>query len=105
MLGGEAGAAILAGRLTDLLRASVAPGDSDAARQDCLDLLAVARGLKPVALLGCGYETGIWLAALADCAAAGGLAVRRGGVPWLVQEEFAGLPDWYAEPAQQAWQA
>lgn len=105
MLDGEASTARAAEALKALLRGPLAPRDEPSARQDSLDLLALFAGLKSVALIGCGYETGAWLAAIADLAAGEGFAVRRGGMPWLVREEFAGLPEWYREPVRQAWEA
>ena len=99
---GEANTKLLAARLQELLAAH-APEDRDSARQDSIDLLALASDLKLVALIGCGYLAGDWLAAVADLAAATGFAVRRGGMPWFVAEEFAGLPDWYAASVRKAW--
>jgi hypothetical protein len=103
MRDGDAGAALLAARLSALLSGSLAPTDGESAWQDSLDLLAVASGMKPVALVGCGYETGAWLASVAELARGCGLAVRRGGMPWLVEEELAGLPGWYAGPLHRSW--
>lgn len=102
---GEGRGAFLAQSLNGLLGGSLAPPDRELAWQDSLDLLAIAACLKSVALIGCGYRTGDWLPAVAELAGGGGLAVRRGGMPWLVREEFAGLPDWYAGPVRAAWRS
>ena len=102
---GEGSGAFLAQSLNGLLGGSLAPEDRESAWQDSLDLLALAAFMKTVALIGCGYHTGGWLPAVAELAAGRGLAVRRGGVPWLVREEFAGLPEWYAGPVRDAWRS
>ena len=93
----------LAERLKALLDGPLAPEDKESAWQDSLDLLALAAGSKRVALIGCGYEAGAWLASIADLARTEGFAVRRGGMPWLLPEEFAGLPAWYQEPVRDGW--
>ena len=91
----------MAPRLAALLQ--MAPGDRAAMWQDSLDLLAVAAGIKHGALIGCGYEGGAWLDLVADLAEASGLCVARGGMPWIIADELAGLPDWYVGPLQESW--
>lgn len=105
MRDGDAGPVLLAAKLDGLLQGEFAPEEFEAAWQDSLDLLAVASGAKPVALIGVGYPAGRWLAEIAALARASGLAVRRGGMPWLVATELAGLPDWYAGPLRDSWAA
>jgi len=74
------------------------PGDRALPAQEALDAIAVVAGLKPAAVLGCGYRDDALVAAVAAAPAASGLSIgeRRG---WVAE---AGLPPWYAVPLREA---
>jgi hypothetical protein len=68
---------------------------SDAA-QDALDVLAVAAGWKPVAIVGCGYDASGFVEAVRAAARPVGLEVAEGRL-WREIGEARGLPPWYAD--------
>lgn len=85
-------------RWTEALGAAPAAAPPDLrsmAAEEALEALAVAAGLKPLAILGCGYVAPAFCAAVCAAAAAAGLAVVA-GAPWIVNEGGAALPGWYA---------
>jgi hypothetical protein len=65
-----------------------------AARQDALDLLAVAAGWKPVCVLGRGVDDPAWLAGAAAVARRLGLTART-DAGWHPAPGPDTLPDWY----------
>jgi hypothetical protein len=67
--------------------------------QDALDVLAVAAGLKPLALLGVGDADGSVVSTLSDAARKAGLNVID-AAPWRVMEGWRGLPSWYRNLAE-----
>lgn len=71
----------------------------DAAVQDGLDVLAVAAGLKPMAVIGCGYDAPDLLIAVNDAAVLGGLIAQRGR-PWT-SAAAVGVA-WFAEARQRS---
>jgi hypothetical protein len=85
--------------LRDSLSAAVCAvaGDlrSDVA-QDALDVLAVAAGWKPVAIVGCGYDASGFGEAVRAAARPAGLEVAEGKL-WREIGEARGLPPWYAD--------
>lgn len=72
------------------------------ARQDRLDVLAVAAGWKPVALLGADGDA--WPPSLPKTLAGLGLACES-GPPWRIVGQWDGLPDWYRRGVEDAMQA
>ncbi len=67
--------------------------------QEALDVLAVAAGIKPLALLGVGDADGSVASALLDAARKAGLNVTDTS-PWRVAEGWRGLPSWYRDLAE-----
>jgi hypothetical protein len=66
------------------------------AAQDALDVLAVAAGWKPVAIVGCGFEAPDFLADVRKAARAAGLETSEGSL-WRETGEARGLPSWYTD--------
>lgn len=64
--------------------------------QAALDVLAVAAGLKPLALLGIGDPDGVVANAVSGAAAQAGLSVTT-MTPWRVGAGLRGLPSWYRD--------
>ena len=64
--------------------------------QEALDVLAVAAGLKPLALLGVGDPDGSVANALSGAATQAGLTVTS-MAPWRVDAGLRGLPSWYRD--------
>ena len=65
------------------------------APQETLDFLAMLVGLKPVCLVGRGFDDPDWIAGILTLAEDKRLHVVRGS-KWHAQPEYQGLPDWYA---------
>lgn len=66
------------------------------APQEMLDFLAMLAGLKPVCLVGRGFDDPDWVAGVEALARGMNLNVIS-GPKWHAQPEHKGLPDWYAE--------
>ena len=66
------------------------------APQEMLDFLAMLAGLKPVCLVGRGFDDPDWVAGVEALARGMNLNVIS-GPKWYAQPEHEGLPDWYAE--------
>lgn len=75
-------------RVPDDLRAEAA--------QDALDVMAVAAGWKPVAIVGCGYHAPAFVADVRRAADASGLETVEGPL-WRETGEASGLPRWYGD--------
>ncbi len=65
-------------------------------RQEMLDFLAMRAGIKPVALLGRGFNDGVWIEGAVAIAEKAGLHIIKGG-PWDAGQDDETLPDWYKE--------
>jgi hypothetical protein len=77
------------------LESGLEPGFSPAElAQEVLDLLAVAAGVKPVCLLGRGFDDPAWVAGAVMVADEMKLRVIQGPF-WDAPEAMEGLPDWY----------
>ena len=78
--------------------AGTSPSDRALLAQEALDAIAVAAGLKPAAIFGCGYRDDALMAVVSAVPVGCGLSIgeRRG---WAVE---AGLPAWYAGPLREA---
>jgi hypothetical protein len=63
-----------------------------------LDFLAMLAGLKPVFLLGRGFDDPSWIEGVSAVASGMNLHVLT-GPKWEVEPGNIGLPDWYAEVA------
>jgi hypothetical protein len=68
------------------------------APQEMLDFLAMLAGLKPVFLLGRGFDDPAWIVGVSAVAAGMNLHALT-GQKWEAEEANIGLPDWYAEVA------
>jgi hypothetical protein len=68
------------------------------APQEMLDFLAMLDGLKPVFLLGRGFDDPSWIAGVSAVAAGKNLHTLT-GEKWEAEQGKIGLPDWYAEVA------
>jgi hypothetical protein len=77
------------------LTARVAPDQRATARQDGLDLLAVAVGFKPVAVLGRDFIDDGWLSGAAAIARELGLTVEPGAYWDPARDDGHGLSEWY----------
>ncbi len=62
---------------------------------ECLDILAIAAGWKPVAVVGYA-EASSMLADVSSCVAEAGLETAV-VTAWTTEGEFAGVPDWYRD--------
>ena len=74
------------------------PANVPMAPQEILDFLAMLAGLKPVCLVGRGFDDPKWVAGVEALAREMKLHVMR-GPQWHAEPELAGLPDWYSEIA------
>ena len=68
------------------------------APQEMLDFLAMLAGLKPVCLVGRGFDDPKWTAGVEALALGMKLHVMRGAA-WDAEPENDGFPDWYSEIA------
>jgi hypothetical protein len=75
----------------DFANAATAP-------QEMLDFLAMLGGLKPVFLLGRGFDDPSWIAGVSAVASGMNLHVLT-GPKWEAEQGNIGLPDWYGEVA------
>jgi hypothetical protein len=66
------------------------------APQEILDLLAVRAGIKPVALLGRGFDDRQWIEGAVAIARKAGLHIVEGPA-WNTGPENEALPDWFRE--------
>ncbi len=66
------------------------------APQEMLDFLAMLAGLKPVCIVGRGFDDPDWVAGVEALARGMNLNVIS-GPKWHAEPEHEGLPDWYAE--------
>jgi hypothetical protein len=80
--------------LAAALSAAVA-GAPPEARREALDILAVAAGLKPAAVIGYGGGPSALLAAVEEVAARFGLVARR-CTAWTTRGELDAVPAWFA---------
>jgi hypothetical protein len=71
----------------DLANTAVAP-------QEMLDFLAMLAGLKPVFLLGRGFDDPRWIEGVSAIARRNNLPVIS-GPKWAAEPDHIGLPDWY----------
>ena len=74
------------------------PIDVAMAAQEMLDFLAMLAGLKPVCLLGRGFDPPGWASGVERLAREVGLHVLL-GPKWYAEPKHAGLPDWFPETA------
>jgi hypothetical protein len=92
-------AALDKARLRRALRAlqavPVAPEDATIVAQESLDVLAMLAGLKPVYVLGRGYDHPAWLAGVRAVAGRERVHVVEGPC-WESPDTLRGLPEWYA---------
>lgn len=65
-----------------------------------LDFLAMLAGLKPVFLLGRGFDDSSWIEGVSNVASGMNLHVLI-GPQWEAEHAEMGLPDWYPEVAPQ----
>ncbi len=72
------------------------PANVAMAPQEMLDFLAMFAGLKPVCLVGRGFDDPDWVVGVERVAEDMRLHVVY-GAKWYAEPEHAGLPDWYAE--------
>jgi hypothetical protein len=72
--------------------------DAAMAPQEMLDFLAMLAGLKPVYLLGRGFEDPLWAKGIVTLSKSLSLHIVP-GPRWAAQPEHTGLPDWYADLA------
>ena len=85
----------------------LAPGDGDPqpTAQEALDFLAMMAGIKPVMLLGRGYNDPMWIKGVLQIAADSKLHIVEG--PYWDASADAGagadLPDWYLDHARHAF--
>jgi hypothetical protein len=70
------------------------PANAAMAPQEMLDILAMVAGIKPVSLLGRGFNDARWVEGARAIACASGLHVIP-GPEWSAQPPNEGLPDWY----------
>ena len=66
------------------------------APQEMLDFLAMLAGLKPVYMLGCGFDDPTWVRGVTELAKSMGLKITA-GLTWKSQPKHSDLPDWYVE--------
>ena len=76
---------------TDPVNVATAP-------QEMLEFLAVVAGLKPVFLLGRGFDDPSWIAGVSRVGSTMKLYVILGS-KWDAEPQHLGLPDWYSEVA------
>ena len=74
------------------------PANVAMAPQEMLDYLAMLAGLKPVCLVGRGFDDSDWVAGVERLAREMRLQVVN-GAKWHAESEHAGLPDWYSDVA------
>lgn len=89
-------------KLDKIRGASVAPADRAEAAQDALDFMAMSSGLKPVFLLGRGFDDPPWIRGMLQVAIDRGLYVIEGPY-WEAQTAHADLPEWFVEHARAAF--
>jgi len=84
--------------------AQIHPADAPVAAQEALDLLAVMAGIKPVMLLGRGYNEPTWIKAVLQAAVDAGLKVVEGPFWDASADAGAGadLPDWFLDHSRHA---
>ena len=68
--------------------------------QEMLDFLAMISGLKPVVLIGRGFDDPQWVKGVKSIANEMRLHVIQ-GLKWHAQPELIGLPEWYASTDQE----
>lgn len=66
------------------------------ASQEMLDFLAMLEGIKPVYLLGRGFDDPDWIVGVYEVAVSTGLKVVKGR-GWAAEEDMASAPAWYQE--------
>ena len=76
--------------------------DPAAAAQEALDFLAMLAGLKPIFLLGRGFNDASWIAGVRKLASAQKLYVVEGPY-WNAAAATEGLPDWFAAHIRDAF--
>lgn len=81
------------------------PHDARASAQEALDLLSAMAGLKPVMLLGRGYNDPAWIKGVLQVAADAGLHIVEGPFWDASADAGAGadLPDWYLDHTRRAF--
>jgi hypothetical protein len=89
----SADARALSAALARLIEAEASRGE---AAQDALDLLAVAAGLRAMAVFGLSGEPAARVRSLSAIARDAGLTVSRGH-GWLVEEELRGIDPWFVD--------
>ena len=72
------------------------PTNAAMAPQEMLDFLAMLAGIKPVCLVGRGFDDPNWVAGVEALAGEMKLHIVR-GPQWHAEPKLAGLPAWYAE--------
>jgi len=77
--------------------------DRATAAQEALDFVAMLAGIKPVLLLGRGFDDAQWLEGALRIATDLRLHVVEGAY-WDAEPSYAGLPEWYSEHARAAFQ-
>ena len=75
------------------------PYNQATAPQEMLDFLAMISGLKPVVLIGRGFDDTQWVRGVKRIAEEMSLHVIQ-GPKWHAEPEFIGLPEWYASTDQ-----
>ena len=78
------------------------PHDRATAAQEALDFMAMLAGIKPVLLLGRGFDDAQWLEGALRIAIDLRLHVVEGPY-WDAEPSHAGLPEWYSEHARAAF--
>lgn len=78
-----------------------APVDAALLAQECLDILAVLDGMKPVCVLGRGFDDMVWVRGVAAIARALGCDLAEGPL-WDAAPEDDALPSWYAAQVREA---
>ena len=76
------------------------PYNQAIAPQEMLDFLAMISGLKPVVLIGRGFDDPQWVKGVKIIANEMRLHVIQ-GLKWHAEPEFIGLPEWYASTDQE----
>ncbi len=96
-------------RLRNTLKKLSAVGAGDGhdratAAQEALDFLAMLTGIKPVLMLGRGFDDPQWIRGALQIAVDLKLHVVEGPY-WDAEPAPAGLPDWYAEHTRAAFES